>query len=329
MSDTDSDLDFESADEGLKGEDIDTSDLDIDDDEPHKQSPKTAHSIPEPTPPPPANQDIKPIQTNQEKEDCENKKPVEKSEKEADFIETEKEPPKQIKQEENVVKPVESSGWEADADFSDIEDEKEEPKVVPAEVKPMESSGWEADADFSDIEEEKQAPKPQPEPVKEAKIEEKIKNLSLFKEESSSSSAGGSWSGGWSSFSSILSTATSGISSVLETVEATIGAPDPAELAKIAKKEEAEKKEAAGEWVAEEEDDGSSKGHQEWFTMGNQIVNGGLGVLETVGRKTFKVISDKDQNLKQTREFLKKVPTAITAQKPNLSQVGLVTGLFE
>jgi len=325
MSDTDSDLDFESADEGLKGEDIDTSDLDIDDDEPHKQSPKTAQSISEP----PVNQDIKPIQTNQEKEDCENKKPVEKSEKEADFIETEKEPPKQIKQEENVVKPVESSGWEADADFSDIEDEKEEPKVVPAEVKPMESSGWEADADFSDIEEEKQAPKPQPEPVKEAKIEEKIKNLSLFKEESSSSSAGGSWSGGWSSFSSILSTATSGISSVLETVEATIGAPDPAELAKIAKKEEAEKKEAAGEWVAEEEDDGSSKGHQEWFTMGNQIVNGGLGVLETVGRKTFKVISDKDQNLKQTREFLKKVPTAITAQKPNLSQVGLVTGLFE
>lgn len=34
-------------------------------------------------------------------------------------------------------------------------------------------------------------------------------------------------------------------------------------------------------------------------------------------------MSDKDKNLKNTREFLKNVPTAITTQKPNLSQVKL------
>ena len=50
-------------------------------------------------------------------------------------------------------------------------------------------------------------------------------------------------------------------------------------------------------------------------------MSGGLDVLETVGRKTFQVISDKDQNLKQTREFLKNVPSTITTEKPNLSKV--------
>ena len=53
---------------------------------------------------------------------------------------------------------------------------------------------------------------------------------------------------------------------------------------------------------------------------GSNIVTGGLGVLETVGRKTFQAINDKDQNLKQTREFLKNVPTTMN-QKPNLSEV--------
>jgi len=39
--------------------------------------------------------------------------------------------------------------------------------------------------------------------------------------------------------------------------------------------------------------------------------------LESVGKKTIEVINDKDPNLRQTREFIKKAaPT-----KPNLSQV--------
>lgn len=58
-------------------------------------------------------------------------------------------------------------------------------------------------------------------------------------------------------------------------------------------------------------------------------MTGGLGVLETVGRKTFQAINDKDQNLKQTREFLKNVPTTMTNQKPNLSEVNTADDLLK
>jgi len=49
----------------------------------------------------------------------------------------------------------------------------------------------------------------------------------------------------------------------------------------------------------------------------------GLDVLESVGKKTFNALHEKDPNLKQTRELLKKVPVSIASmnQKPNLSQV--------
>jgi hypothetical protein len=43
-----------------------------------------------------------------------------------------------------------------------------------------------------------------------------------------------------------------------------------------------------------------------------------LEVLESVGKKTFNILSEKDPNLKQTREFLK---TSLEREKPNLSQV--------
>lgn len=42
-------------------------------------------------------------------------------------------------------------------------------------------------------------------------------------------------------------------------------------------------------------------------------------MLETVGKKTFETLNEKDPNLEITRGLLKKVPT--TSQKPNLSQV--------
>ncbi len=320
MSDTESDLDFESADEGLKGEDIDTSDLDIDDDEPQKQSPKATKNVADPKcslnvdeeakEPPSENKNLK-------DEHFEDNKPFENQGE---------------KVIESKIKEI-NSGWEADANFSDIEEDnvvskpvtvevKHDKKVIENKIKEI-NSGWDADANFSDIEEGNVVSNKHQKPLKETGIENKIKNLSLFREEDSLNSVSGvsSWSGGWSSFSSILSTATSGISSVLETVEATIGAPDPTELAKITNKEETEKKESTDGWTEDNQSE-VSKGQHEWFTMGNQIVNSGLGVLETVGRKTFKVISEKDQNLKQTREFLKKVPTVVSTQKPNLSQVG-------
>jgi hypothetical protein len=41
--------------------------------------------------------------------------------------------------------------------------------------------------------------------------------------------------------------------------------------------------------------------------------------LESVGKKTIEAINDKDPNLKQTREFIKK--TVAAPAKPNLLQV--------
>jgi hypothetical protein len=56
-----------------------------------------------------------------------------------------------------------------------------------------------------------------------------------------------------------------------------------------------------------------------FFKKGSQLVAGSLNVLETVGKKTFETLNEKDPNLEITRGLLKKVPT--TSQKPNLSQV--------
>ena len=58
------------------------------------------------------------------------------------------------------------------------------------------------------------------------------------------------------------------------------------------------------------------------FKKGNNLITGSLYVLESVGKKTFEMINDKDPNFKQTRELLKKVP--INAAKPNLSQVIII-----
>jgi hypothetical protein len=54
-----------------------------------------------------------------------------------------------------------------------------------------------------------------------------------------------------------------------------------------------------------------------YLKKGKQLVTGSLDVLESVGKKTIEVINDKDPNLRQTREFIKKAAPA----KPNLSQV--------
>ena len=49
------------------------------------------------------------------------------------------------------------------------------------------------------------------------------------------------------------------------------------------------------------------------------MVAGSFNVLETVGKKTFETINDKDPNLRKTRGLLSK--TISNSQKPNLSQV--------
>lgn len=54
-------------------------------------------------------------------------------------------------------------------------------------------------------------------------------------------------------------------------------------------------------------------------------MSGSLNVLETVGKKTFETLSERDPNLQITRGLLNKVPNALpSSQKPNLSQVNKV-----
>lgn len=399
MSDSDSDLDFESADEDLKGEDIDTSDLDIDDEEDSVNNKKVKEKeseqdkskddnklaiesetkyeqVKESTPvetPRPVKEDIpveepKPFKQNTTVEDD---TPVEKSKKTEEVELVSKSKPveevnpvipdsvKEVKSEKSIeainlvekepkwseeTKPQKEaavSGWDDDADFSDFEDDLQPPikdnkpkKELPIKQKAQEKGGWDNE-DFSDIEDDSVETKHKNEPLKKIdpiktevnKVQE-IKNLSFFNtdkpKKQDESSSWGSWSSFGSNFISTASNLTNqlntGISTVLESVEATIGAPDPEELAKLSKEEEekteTQKKkttEGKNDWIEEDES-------QEWFSMGSNIVTGGLGVLETVGRKTFQAINDKDQNLKQTREFLKNVPTTMN-QKPNLSEL--------
>ncbi|GJQ65404.1 hypothetical protein Trydic_g7514 [Trypoxylus dichotomus] len=138
--------------------------------------------------------------------------------------------------------------------------------------------------------------------------------------------------GSWSSWglSSVLNTATSltsqvsqGITNVLETG---IGAPDPAELARINKMEK-EKIKAIGTTTNEKE-------HLErpilGFGLGNlvqgvtklvettstKVISGGLDTLETIGKKTMEVLQENDPGLKRKRAFLK-----LDDDKPILSQV--------
>lgn len=353
MSDSESDLEFESADEGLKGEDIDTDDLIEDEDDVVETKPKQP-IVARVTEIPKQNETSLPVAQDKKENivDTKETKPaadvktkakenVESQKKEgwdadvelSDLEDEQKEIPEiksvaRAEQQKTMVDEAkkEVSGWEADADFSDIEDNKEE---MPSSIG-TEKTGWNVDADFSDVEEEKNNKSGTKLAADEPKLKD-IRNIGLFNQTEPKKQES-SWSG-WGSFgSNFLSTATSltsqlnsGISTVMETVEATIGAPDPSQLAKLNLKESealtAKKLEKNSEATTQNDWIEEDQGEQEWFSMGTQLVSGGLDVLETVGRKTFQVISDKDQNLKQTREFLAKVPSKMTNQKPNLSQL--------
>lgn len=223
-----------------------------------------------------------------------------------------------------VVEQKPTSGWD-DTNFSDIDDEDESGqtksdmsvKTAPATIKKEESKPR-LEEEVKKPDEEKVAPK---------------------KETNQSASSG--WS--WSKFSTnILSSAATLTSQVFETVEAHLGAPDPTELAaKIAKSKsehtvnnpdandpnESDKTDKArGSLTPNETNNWQQFEESDWFTFnkltstGTNLVSGSLDVLESVGKKTFEMISDKDPSLKQTKELLKKVPVPVS-NKPNLSQV--------
>jgi hypothetical protein len=246
-------------------------------------------------------------------------------------------------------KKVESSGWD-DGNWDDLDDDNEnessEAQIVPSSIKKEErniSSETKTSKDIQSTPEKSHFP---------TRSESSLVTNNQNQIESGNASSWG-WSKLGSNFLSSALTITAqiggSINTVLESVEATIGAPDPAELAaKIAKSNTVElesQPEPLNEQASKFENDWSNDS-QEWFTLPpfNKLASTvcsvfrlkfkfqlifficrskGLDVLESVGKKTFNALHEKDPNLKQTRELLKKVPVSIASmnQKPNLSQV--------
>jgi len=226
-----------------------------------------------------------------------------------------------------------------------VNSNSEEPKV-DKEAK-LWASGWD-DMDFSDVEDDNEKIEPnrtlaKDEPIKMAEVTVK-KSEEPKKVEKVPESGGWSWSKFGSSLlstaasSGIVASLTTQINEVLESVEATIGAPDPLELALKNKSEreqaEAQTNEKADKAEKEEEEDSNEitdwNSHSDWFsvlpnklaTTGKHLVNGSLDVLENVGKKTIEVLHDKDPNLRNTREFFKMASDVSAASgKTNLSEL--------
>lgn len=154
-------------------------------------------------------------------------------------------------------------------------------------------------------------------------------------QEASKASTSGSW--GWGGWSSVLSQATasvtSGLSSVIETVETTLGVPDPEEMARKVRAEEKQVKEKVteeqnSERSEERKGDSTTEATSDSFfsgfgvsnltsvvqSTGIELVSGGLGALEFIGKKTMTVLSEGDPGLRQKRE-------QIAGKGPSLSQV--------
>lgn len=159
-------------------------------------------------------------------------------------------------------------------------------------------------------------------------------------QESSNTSTSGGWawtgwgSAGWGSvLSQATASVTSGLSSVIETVETTLGVPDPEEMARKVKAEENLVKEKLAEeqssgHLEESKGDTTSEATSDSFfagfgvssltsvvqTTGIDLVSGGLGALEFIGKKTMTVLSEGDPGLRQKRE-------QIAGKGPSLSQI--------
>lgn len=149
------------------------------------------------------------------------------------------------------------------------------------------------------------------------------------------SGSGGGW--GWSGWTSMLSQATasvtSGLTSVIETVETSLGVPDPEEMARKVKQEEKVVKqklleEKKGGAIGEGKSEGANNAASESFfasfgvssltnvvqTTAIELGSSGLDALEFIGKKTMNVIAEGDPGLRQKREKL-------TGKGPSLSQI--------
>lgn len=127
---------------------------------------------------------------------------------------------------------------------------------------------------------------------------------------------------------------TSGLSSVIETVETSLGVPDPEEVARKVKAEEKLIQEKRAEAKAQEmpaehtsESENEKEAGESFFSgfgvssltsvvqsTGKELMSGGLDALEFIGKKTMNVLAEGDPGLRQKREKL-------AGKGPSLSQV--------
>jgi len=310
MSDSDSSLDFESADEGAlnNNEEIDLSDLDLSDDDDDFKSKKETPKSDEPSNKVETNvQQIIQVEvessSNEPKHSNQSVETIVKSEqitkphleKKTEKIDID-DPQKVETVEENLRKPVES---EQTSKTEAKEVKLIEKSAVQVEKKPekVASSGWD-DSNWDDLdndsESENVSDEAQISPINQTKKEEKnAANVTKLSKEntqekpqlptrsesniasnnqvdSGSNTVSSAW--GWSKFgSNFISSALNITAQIVESVEATIGAPDPAELAaKIAKSNASELEAQAGESAADQtskfESDWNNDS-QEWFTL--------------------------------------------------------------
>ncbi|CAF0847718.1 unnamed protein product [Brachionus calyciflorus] len=318
MTDTDSDLEFESADENQELSDLDIDDI-LNDDKTHQKDleKNKEEKIDDQN----LNLEVKQEQIlNQEDNNFKDElsDDIKTIETKIESVQLdEKEPTVENLEPKNDEPSIqnENQGWNnEDIDDLDqikelIESNKDEPKQ---EIE--KNTGWDnEDIDDLDIDQNEDLINTS----KEIKIEQKIvpevkpKQLNEMPKQETVN---------------LTSQLGEGLNTVLNTVEAGIGAPDPYELAaKVSTQEKTEKEENSNK-----KDNWSFDSNEtEWFSLPKiqnitpSLVNSGLDVLEAVGKKTIGLINDKDPNLQQTRSILTKVPSNLVSmqKQPSLSEL--------
>jgi hypothetical protein len=261
------DEEYESADEGLRGEDIDISELGLDDDDDEKIiETKTKHLESKPTDKILNTEVSSSLETNLS---TSNLKSIIETKSNESYIKED------FNKKETIIQDQEK--LEDDDEINKLLDEMNIDQALPVvnkiieDEKPnsskvKESIGWD-DEDLNLDEEELNNST-----VAETNIINKnIDDSSSYslKTEVKENQKQSSWS--WSSFGSSLANVASqlgtGLNQVVETLEQSIGAPDPVELALAAKKEREKVDEKFDEIQEKEINNDWNNDDQEWFTI--------------------------------------------------------------
>lgn len=300
-SDSDSlDEEFESADEGgIKGEDIDLAELGLDSDEEQETSKKpadtTIHDKTSESNESNFEKDTSATEKiNQTLKDETSEKPQNETQNEPkdtlkDFGCEDDDEVNKLLEEMNVNEPI----VESETQKKSTQSTESQPK----ETKETSNVGWD-DTELSDLDDDDL----NVDPVKEEQIKAQLaqsqaavvsssKSVDAIRQIENEETKMKPSSSGWGWASSFLSTATfsvanvasqlgTGFNTVLETVEATIGAPDPVQLALAVKKskeeQEGEDKEEIPRETNEKDFNDWSNDDQEWFTinsLASKVIN--------------------------------------------------------